>query len=148
MKRTPGRLPRVPFTPYQLRELESSYKQTTYLSSEAANVLANKLDLMCSRVSSNDKIIASVVTFIDYCVFFFSKLRLKYGFKIDEHVNVEKIAKEKNYLIHLHLLLSIVIQRVDIPKLCSIHVLCNIPSCVSVYTEMCAMYRDRLGCAK
>lgn len=50
VKRTPGRLPRVPFTPSQLNALENSYKQSTYLSSEEANKLADKLDLTSTRV--------------------------------------------------------------------------------------------------
>lgn len=50
IKRTPGRLPRIPFTPYQLNELESAYKSANYLSSEDANKLAVRLDLTCVRV--------------------------------------------------------------------------------------------------
>lgn len=50
VKRTPGRLPRIPFTPYQLNELESAYKRANYLSSEDANKLAHRLDLTCVRV--------------------------------------------------------------------------------------------------
>lgn len=50
MKRTPGRLPRIPFTPHQLNELESAYKRANYLSSEEANRLAMQLDLTCVRV--------------------------------------------------------------------------------------------------
>lgn len=49
-KRTPGRLPRVPFTPEQLKALESAYKKSMYLSSEEANILANQLDLSSIRV--------------------------------------------------------------------------------------------------
>lgn len=49
-KRTPGRLPRIPFTPYQLNELETAYSQTNYLSSEDANKLAGRLELTCIRV--------------------------------------------------------------------------------------------------
>lgn len=50
MKRTPGRLPRIPFTPHQLNVLESAYKRANYLSSEEANRLAMQLDLTCVRV--------------------------------------------------------------------------------------------------
>ncbi|KAL5283774.1 hypothetical protein ACFFRR_006195 [Megaselia abdita] len=50
VKRTPGRLPRVPFTPAQLNALENSYKLSTYLSSEEANKLADKLGLTSTRV--------------------------------------------------------------------------------------------------
>lgn len=50
IKRTPGRLPRIPFTPYQLNELEMAYKHANYLSSEDANKLAIRLDLTCMRV--------------------------------------------------------------------------------------------------
>lgn len=50
MKRTPGRLPRVPFTPEQLKALELAYKKSMYLSSEEAIVLANQLDLSSIRV--------------------------------------------------------------------------------------------------
>lgn len=50
IKRTPGRLPRIPFTPHQLNELESAYKRANYLSSEDANHLALRLDLTCVRV--------------------------------------------------------------------------------------------------
>lgn len=50
VKRTPGRLPRVPFTPHQLHELETAYKKSTYLSSEDANNLAMQLDLTSTRV--------------------------------------------------------------------------------------------------
>lgn len=53
VKRTPGRLPRVPFTPHQLNELENAYKKSTYLSSEDANHLAIKLDLTSTRVSNS-----------------------------------------------------------------------------------------------
>lgn len=49
-KRTPGRLPRIPFTPHQLNELESAYKRANYLSSEDANRLAMRLELTCVRV--------------------------------------------------------------------------------------------------
>lgn len=51
VKRTPGRLPRIPFTPYQLTELENAYRKANYMSSEDANKLAMKLDLTCIRVS-------------------------------------------------------------------------------------------------
>lgn len=50
IKRTPGRLPRIPFTPFQLNELELAYKRANYLSSEDANKLAIRLDLTCVRV--------------------------------------------------------------------------------------------------
>lgn len=50
MKRTPGRLPRIPFTPHQLNELEIAYKSASYLSTEDANILANKLELTGIRV--------------------------------------------------------------------------------------------------
>ncbi|XP_055317727.1 homeobox protein MSH-D [Sitodiplosis mosellana] len=50
IKRTPGRLPRIPFTPFQLNELETAYKRANYLSSEDANKLAIRLDLTCVRV--------------------------------------------------------------------------------------------------
>lgn len=49
-KRTPGRLPRVPFTPEQLSTLEEAYRRSTYLSSEDANKLADRLDLSNVRV--------------------------------------------------------------------------------------------------
>ncbi|CRK88977.1 CLUMA_CG002655, isoform A [Clunio marinus] len=49
-RRTPGRLPRIPFTPYQLNELENAYKTATYLSTEDANKLAKRLDLTGVRV--------------------------------------------------------------------------------------------------
>lgn len=52
-KRTPGRLPRIPFTPYQLTELENAYRKANYMSSEDANKLAMKLDLTCIRVSQS-----------------------------------------------------------------------------------------------
>ncbi|XP_055587943.1 homeobox protein ceh-2-like [Uranotaenia lowii] len=50
VKRTPGRLPRVPFTPAQLSALEDAYKVSTYLSSEEANQLAYGLELTNTRV--------------------------------------------------------------------------------------------------
>lgn len=50
VKRTPGRLPRVPFSPEQLKALECGYKKSMYLSSEEANELAKKLDLSSIRV--------------------------------------------------------------------------------------------------
>lgn len=50
VKRTPGRLPRVPFTPEQLKSLELAYKKSMYLSSEEANVLASQLELSSIRV--------------------------------------------------------------------------------------------------
>lgn len=49
-KRTPGRLPRIPFTPFQLFELENAYKNATYLSTEDANKLARRLELTGVRV--------------------------------------------------------------------------------------------------
>lgn len=51
VKRTPGRLPRVPFTAEQLSSLENAYLQSSYLSSEEANRLAAVLDLTSTRVS-------------------------------------------------------------------------------------------------
>lgn len=51
VKRTPGRLPRVPFTAAQLNSLESAYQKSTYLSSEDANRLATSLELTSTRVS-------------------------------------------------------------------------------------------------
>lgn len=50
MKRTPGRLPRIPFTPHQLNELEQAFKSATYLSTEDANKLAKRLELTGVRV--------------------------------------------------------------------------------------------------
>lgn len=50
VKRTPGRLPRIPFTPHQLNELEDAFKTATYLSTEDANKLAKRLDLTGVRV--------------------------------------------------------------------------------------------------
>lgn len=49
-KRTPGRLPRIPFTPAQLQTLENAYKNSNYLSAEDANRLAESLDLTNTRV--------------------------------------------------------------------------------------------------
>lgn len=49
-KRTPGRLPRIPFTPSQLQALENAYKASNYLSAEDANKLADSLDLTNTRV--------------------------------------------------------------------------------------------------
>ncbi|EDW49608.1 homeobox protein MSX-2 [Drosophila sechellia] len=49
-KRTPGRLPRIPFTPQQLQALESAYKESNYLSAEDANKLADSLELTNTRV--------------------------------------------------------------------------------------------------
>lgn len=49
LKRT-SRLPRIPFTTYQLSELEKTYKNATYLSTDDANFLAKKLDLTGIRV--------------------------------------------------------------------------------------------------
>ncbi|XP_075160132.1 uncharacterized protein LOC142233184 [Haematobia irritans] len=49
-KRTPGRLPRIPFTPTQLQALESAYKASNYLSAEDANKLADSLELTNTRV--------------------------------------------------------------------------------------------------
>lgn len=50
VKRTPGRLPRVPFSPQQLNALETAYKRSMYLSAEEANQLARRLDLSSIRV--------------------------------------------------------------------------------------------------
>lgn len=50
MKRTPGRLPRIPFTPHQLSELEQAFSSATYLSTEDANKLATRLELTGVRV--------------------------------------------------------------------------------------------------
>ncbi|KAH8418063.1 hypothetical protein KR222_011403 [Zaprionus bogoriensis] len=49
-KRTPGRLPRIPFTPAQLQALEQAYKDSNYLSAEDANKLAESLELTNTRV--------------------------------------------------------------------------------------------------
>lgn len=49
-KRTPGRLPRVPFSTHQLSVLEDAYKQSSYLSAEEANRLADTLELTSTRV--------------------------------------------------------------------------------------------------
>uniref|UniRef100_A0A1B0A7U7 Homeobox domain-containing protein n=1 Tax=Glossina pallidipes TaxID=7398 RepID=A0A1B0A7U7_GLOPL len=49
-RRTPGRLPRIPFTSAQLQALENAYKQSTYLSAEEANQLADSLNLTNTRV--------------------------------------------------------------------------------------------------
>ncbi|XP_030371597.1 homeobox protein GHOX-7 [Scaptodrosophila lebanonensis] len=49
-KRTPGRLPRIPFTPAQLQALECAYKDSNYLSAEDANKLAESLELTNTRV--------------------------------------------------------------------------------------------------
>lgn len=49
-KRTPGRLPRVPFSTHQLGVLEDAYKQSSYLSAEEANRLADTLELTNTRV--------------------------------------------------------------------------------------------------
>ncbi|XP_028901670.2 homeobox protein MSH-D [Zeugodacus cucurbitae] len=49
-KRTPGRLPRIPFTPTQLEALESAYRAANYLSAEEANQLAASLVLTNTRV--------------------------------------------------------------------------------------------------
>lgn len=49
-KRTPGRLPRVPFSTHQLSILEDAYKQSSYLSAEEANRLADTLELTSTRV--------------------------------------------------------------------------------------------------
>lgn len=49
-KRTPGRLPRIPFTPAQLQALERAYKESNYLSAEDANKLADSLELTNTRV--------------------------------------------------------------------------------------------------
>lgn len=50
IKRTPGRLPRIPFSPHQLDELEQAYKNASYLSTEDANNLAKRLELTGVRV--------------------------------------------------------------------------------------------------
>lgn len=50
VRRTPGRLPRVPFSAAQLSALELAYRQSTYLSAEAANRLADQLQLTSTRV--------------------------------------------------------------------------------------------------
>lgn len=50
VRRTPGRLPRVPFSAGQLSALELAYRQSTYLSAEAANRLADQLQLTSTRV--------------------------------------------------------------------------------------------------
>ncbi|XP_054726343.1 homeobox protein MSX-2 [Anastrepha obliqua] len=49
-KRTPGRLPRIPFTRTQLETLEKAYRMSNYLSAEEANQLAESLDLTNTRV--------------------------------------------------------------------------------------------------
>jgi len=49
-KRTPGRLPRIPFTQQQLQALEGAYKESNYLSAEDANKLAESLELTNTRV--------------------------------------------------------------------------------------------------
>lgn len=43
-------MPRIPFTPFQLAELENAYKKATYLSTEDANKLAKRLELTGIRV--------------------------------------------------------------------------------------------------
>ncbi|XP_017476389.1 PREDICTED: homeobox protein MSH-C [Rhagoletis zephyria] len=50
VKRTPGRLPRIPFTPTQLEALENTYRTSNYLSAEEANQLAESLELTNTRV--------------------------------------------------------------------------------------------------
>ncbi|XP_004536091.1 homeobox protein MSH-C [Ceratitis capitata] len=50
VKRTPGRLPRIPFTPSQLEALENAYRTSNYLSAEEANQLAETLELTNTRV--------------------------------------------------------------------------------------------------
>lgn len=60
VKRTPGRLPRVPFTAEQLSSLENAYLQSSYLSSEEANRLAGNLDLTSTRVSFAIRSIATI----------------------------------------------------------------------------------------
>ncbi|XP_036324924.1 homeobox protein GHOX-7 [Rhagoletis pomonella] len=50
VKRTPGRLPRIPFTPTQLEALENAYRTSNYLSAEEANQLAESLELTNTRV--------------------------------------------------------------------------------------------------
>lgn len=49
-KRTPGRLPRIPFSSEQLDQLEKAYKKANYLSTEEANNLAKSLELTGVRV--------------------------------------------------------------------------------------------------
>lgn len=49
-KRTPGRLPRVPFSTHQLQALECAFQSMSYLSAEEAIRLANRLDLTDTRV--------------------------------------------------------------------------------------------------
>jgi homeobox protein MSX len=43
-------LPRIPFTPHQLTQLEQAFISATYLSTEDANKLAKRLDLTGVRV--------------------------------------------------------------------------------------------------
>lgn len=50
IKRTPGRLPRIPFSTHQLAVLEDAYKESPYLSPDAAMQLADSLDLNSNRV--------------------------------------------------------------------------------------------------
>lgn len=49
-KRSPGRLPRIPFTAAQLHSLEEAYRHSNYLSAEEANQLAISLNLSNARV--------------------------------------------------------------------------------------------------
>jgi hypothetical protein len=49
-KRTPGRLPRIPFSAEQLDQLEEAYKKANYLSTDEANCLAKSLNLTGVRV--------------------------------------------------------------------------------------------------
>lgn len=50
VRRTPGRLPRVPFSAVQLSALEAAYRRSSYLSAEDANRLAERLELTSTRV--------------------------------------------------------------------------------------------------
>lgn len=50
VRRTPGRLPRIPFSPTQLRTLEKAFAETPYLSSHQAGALARTLHLTDTRV--------------------------------------------------------------------------------------------------
>lgn len=49
-KRSPGRLPRIPFSASQLQSLEQAYRHSNYLSAEEANQLAIALNLSNARV--------------------------------------------------------------------------------------------------
>ncbi|XP_026481303.1 homeobox protein H17 [Ctenocephalides felis] len=50
VRRTPGRLPRIPFSPTQLRTLERAFAEAPYLSSHQAGALARTLQLTDTRV--------------------------------------------------------------------------------------------------